>query len=255
MVRSVALTPSQRSRVIIVTAALREELAPLLSLLAAKKIYRYQNYRYYKSTVSGKNIIVVRSGMGCRNALQALGFLLRLGRPELVINLGFAGALSPSLDSCDVLRIIEAVVWPSCEAINLENDNLIYPWIHEIAHLRSAVSITVPRMLSKRKMSALSLVRNKTAVVDLESYYYAEVCKRADIPLIVLRGITDQLDYVLPFDLEEISDGNGNVKPGKALSKAIREPLLVPHFWNLWRVSSETAKHLAKYSVAVIESL
>ncbi len=255
IVRSRETIRVQDQELLVILAALREELAPLRSILRAKKIYVHHKQIFYKTTLGGKDCLLVQTGMGPANVAKAIRFLEKIGRSKSVINVGFAGALSRELLLGDVVYVSKAVNWPSCETIQLAtlcDSGIKAGSIHVIG---DATCLTVPKMLSKKKMARLSFLRNKKAVVDLETYHYARVCRERGIPLVVLRGITDVLDDRFLFALEDIADKHGHVDPLRALKNALIKPSLVPHFWKLWRVSSMAAENMAKALISLVGNI
>ncbi len=242
--------------IVAVIAALREELAPLLSSLRAKKLCCRHKQKYYSSTIRGQRVILVRAGIGFENVTKALNFLNRISKPELVMNIGFAGALTGELEIGDVVFIKESIKWPECTKVQLKFQPISLQKFHGNFRTSPAVSLTVPRMVSKSKLSKLDVISKSEEewVVDLETFHYARRCQDMEFPLVVVRSITDTLGDEFSFNLEEITDKSGHVDPLLAFRLTMQRPALAPHFWHLWRVSTKAATNLAKATISYIAS-
>ncbi len=240
------------TRTVAVIAALREELVPLCSRLKAKKIHSRNGQVYYCAEMKTKRIILVRAGMGSNNARKALLFLFRIRKPELVVNMGFAGALSEELGQGDITTVTETMLWPSCKKIILEKSASLVPGSTGGRVIHRVLGLTVRKLYFKKEMARLVFLGGKKAVIDLETYHYAKICRDMGVPLVVIRSITDRLSDEFLFGLDDISDSNGHIKPAMALKKAISKPVLIPHFWKLWRISSESANNLAELCTSLI---
>ncbi len=256
MTYPVQSAPSCSPGIVAVIAALREELAPLISSLKAKELCCCHMQKYYSSTIRGQRVILVRAGIGFENVMKALNFLNRISKPELVMNIGFAGALTDKLEIGDVVFIKGSIKWPECTTIQLEFQLSSLKKFRGKFRTYPAVSLTVPRMVSKSRLSKLDLISQSEGewVVDLETFHYARICQDMGFALVVIRSITDTLGDEFSFHLEEITDKYGHVAPHLAFRLAMQRPALVPHFWHLWRVSTKAASNLAKATISYIES-
>jgi adenosylhomocysteine nucleosidase len=87
---------------IAVFTALRLEVSPLKTLLG-KLEQVSREIPIYIGQREGKNVILVRSGVGTERSLAAAEFMHARYKPEGVLSTGFCGGLVPKLRTCDVV--------------------------------------------------------------------------------------------------------------------------------------------------------
>ncbi len=63
------------------------------------------NYDYYKTSVNGNEVFIVRSGYGLIDAAAATQFLISSFQVEVILNYGVTGALEPSLKVDDLFVV------------------------------------------------------------------------------------------------------------------------------------------------------
>ena len=247
--------PYRELQTVAVVAALREELAPLCARLHARKIHVHRKQLYYFARAGNRRIFFVRAGMGLWNAARALRFLQQVVGPELVINIGFAGALSEGLELGDVVLVTESVSWPSCKTIPLGEGASLFPGAVRNNVIHRATCVTVPKMTLKKKLSRLVFLRDRRAVVDLETYHYAKICEGLKVPFVAIRCITDRLSDEFLFNLVDITDAHGHVRAAMVFKEAFSNPGIIPHLWRLWRISARAGKNLADTCLFMLRSI
>ncbi len=247
--------PFREFQTVAVTAALREELAPLCTRLHASKIHVHRKQLYYLAKTGRRRIFFVRAGMGLWNAARVLRFLDKVVRPELVINIGFAGALSEGFELGDVVLVTESVSWPSCKVMRLGEGRSLFPKSASDHVIHKATCVTVPKMTLKKKLSRLFLLRDRRAVVDLETYHYAKFCEGLNVPFVAIRCITDRLSDEFLFNLDDITDAHGHVRAAMVFKEAFSNPGIIPHLWRLWRISARAGNNLADTCLLMLRSI
>nr|MDA8387135.1 hypothetical protein [Nitrospiraceae bacterium] len=80
---------------IMIFAALDGEIKHITRQLGARKTDEMDGRKHFQAAFGGKKITVALTGMGVKNAGVRAGRMLRAQRPDLVLNVGFAGALYP----------------------------------------------------------------------------------------------------------------------------------------------------------------
>ena len=83
-----------------------EERNAFLKVIKKPKKYRFEKLHYhgklfdnvyYKGKIGAKNVVVVHSGVGKVYAAILTTLCIKMFKPELVINVGAAGSLSPKV--------------------------------------------------------------------------------------------------------------------------------------------------------------
>ncbi len=121
-------------------------------------------------------------GMGRAAAAEGTRRLIDRYRPEGILNLGIAGALT-SIPIGGVRRVAKVTGWPEAEGITLDHP---LPGFDDIPVARL---VTAPRPVFddglRRRLSALG------DMVDMEGVEVARVCRAGAVPLAMIKCISD----------------------------------------------------------------
>lgn len=196
--------------------------------------------------VAPKNLTFLETGVGSENTKRSLQSFLSHNSPTVVWNIGFAGALSPSLQIGDLVVPRQVNGYPVdsemlAHAERLHRNGLPFHF---------ATAIQTPRILSKaeEKASLANFVfPDDLAFADLESAAVAEICAQNRISFFVVRCITDLFDENLPVDFNEFFDADGQLKFQKLLSVILLRPSSTFHLLEFRKRSRRCAKNLASF--------
>ena len=89
--------------------AMQSEALPLLSIVKESKQYVLAGRECYEGELSGETIAVIICGIGKVNAASATQALIFRYQPDIIINIGVAGAVNPDLKVCDVCAVSKSV--------------------------------------------------------------------------------------------------------------------------------------------------
>lgn len=207
-----------------IVAALERELRP-----ARRKI--------------GRGAIYLAFGMGEKGVRARLKGFIEGEEPGMLILTGFAGGLQPGLRSGELL-LAEGFLRPGAEGIWA--DQQLYSEAQEA--LGSAVQrgrlLTVARPASSAEKNRLG--RDFPAVVvDMESWWAAELALKAEIPFLCLKAVLDPLNKPLPRPIARVGP-DGRLTPGAWL-ELLREPgELLWWAWAAHRESGALARALSR---------
>ena len=215
--------------------------APILVVAALS----YELERLHSAAHVG--LALLETGEGVANADRQLESWLSRGTARAVLSIGFAGALSASLQIGDLviaenIRGSEAGPDPNLltTAKTIEVD---FP-------VRVGMALTSHEILwqaqSKRTLAS-SLSENEIAFVDMESTAIADVCARRGLPFLIIRSISDLLDEDLPLDFNQCRDRDGRVAPGKVLNAALVRPASLKGLFELRKRSRLCARRMAEF--------
>jgi adenosylhomocysteine nucleosidase len=194
------------------------------------------------------------------NVKRHLEKWLDRGAVRAVLSIGFAGALSPSLEVGDLVianEVRDAKGKPDSTMLSAARGVQITG-----RPPRLGVALTSHEILwraeSKRAV-ADSLAADEIGFVDMESTAIAEVCARCDVPFLITRAITDLLDEDLPLDFNQHRDRSGRIDNSKVVGAAILRPRVLLRLLDLRNRSELCAERLAQYvcrlAPAIAESL
>lgn len=220
--------PSPEQAPILVVAALSYELAKL-------------------NRAAHHGLVLLETGEGVVNAERHLEAWLERRTARAVLSIGFAGALSPSLQVGDLVigrEVRDSKGSPDAMLLSAAKRVQIDVPVH------FGVALTSNEILwqaeSKRAL-ADSLGANDIGFVDTESTAIAGVCARRRVPFLVARSITDRLDEDLPLDLNQYRDCDGGVDPKKVVKAALLRPAAFKGLLELRKRSRLCADRMAEF--------
>lgn len=92
-----------------IIGAMEEEVAALKEKMELKEVLKKASMEFYQGTLQGKDVVVVRSGIGKVNAGLCTQILIDVFGVTHVINTGIAGSLDARIDIGDIVISTEAV--------------------------------------------------------------------------------------------------------------------------------------------------
>ncbi len=195
------------------------------------------------------------TGMGPRNAEQAIVSRLAQRRPAGIIHIGFAGALAPSLRLGDVV-IADNLVGVRDATVDsrlLQAARNVKPagapvYIGAVYTAdRIAVTAREKRALIGRYGQAGPLC------VDMESAVVAAACVDSNVPYLGIRCITDTLEEDLPLDLNACRGSDGNVSTVRIVKANLSHPHILRGLLEMRRRSQRCAQILAQTVHTILE--
>ncbi|MGH7971914.1 MAG: hypothetical protein ACREIC_24635 [Limisphaerales bacterium] len=199
---------------ILVCFAVKEELRPFQKFARARPELR-----------------VLLTGMGRRNALQALGKQVVRDKPKLVVTAGFAGGLNPQLHSGVVLFAGEAT--PAQETALVA------------AGAQRGTFYCTERVATTAREKAELRQRTGADAVEMESAIISQKCQELGIPSLTVRVILDTANEDLPLDFNRLLNSRDELEVGKVVRELVRAPGRLPALLRLQRQSARAAKRLA----------
>ncbi len=156
---------------------------------------------------------VLLTGMGGKNARNAISNYIRACKPPRVMSAGFAGGLDPTLQLGVVVfncqdgpfsKILQNQGARGCNFLSTET-----------------VAVTAAE---KKQLRA----RSGADAVEMESNAIAEVCREANIPCSVVRVISDTSLEDLPLDFNQLMTCDKRIDFVKLTWRIMRSPGKIP---------------------------
>lgn len=193
---------------------------------------------FFTGKFNGTRIQVALSGVGPKRARQAMQPLLKYGKPELLISLGYSGALKAHLKPGDALL-----------AHTVETqDGRRFTSSGGSARLL-CVSRLAPTADSKRRLAEQ---HPEADAVDMESSVLAEAAEEAGVPWQALRIVIDPLDSALPIDFNRCVNGKGQTQASKLAREIVTNPHKLPALLEFARWESLAKKQLIEASTQLL---
>jgi adenosylhomocysteine nucleosidase len=201
-----------------IIGAMEPEVIMLRNLLENTSIQSAGGMELHQGSLDGKDVVLLRSGIGKVNAAVGCTLLIEKYRPKLLINTGSAGGIGPGLNMGDVV-ISEGLVHhdaditafdyepgqiPGMPAVFPVPEELIKRAEHaidelkqeetlprELNHVRGIIGSGDVFMNNPDRIAAVSALFPKMRAVEMESAAVAQCCWLFDIPCLVIRALSD----------------------------------------------------------------
>lgn len=256
---------SMAQQTIGLVAAMPEETGPLLRRVGKSTRETIGGFDLYRFTIGGWNAAVIESGIGAERAAQATDLLIGAAAPDLILNIGFAGAILPGPAVGDIVVANRLLFFK--ERLFSEQPGLAADVTSEVISLLEKICtgvdfrihcgtfITTGEIVNKRRLAGLLPDRTTNPSVEMETVAVARKAARAGIPLVAIRAISDGADEELDFSIEDFTGGGRNISAWRVLMTLARKPRIIPQLIRLARNSGRAGKNLAVALVALLEHL
>lgn len=193
-----------------IIGAMEEEITFLLDMMTEKKETTVANSLFIEGKLAGKNVVLLKSGIGKVNAAMSTTIMHERYQPSFVINTGSAGGFAEDLNVGDIV-ISDRVVHHDVDvtAFNYEYGHVpgmpanfeANEWLINQAIL-AMESITVQHrvgmiasgdtfMESQDKVKSVRETFPETIAVEMEAASVAQVCFHYSIPFVIVRALSD----------------------------------------------------------------
>ena len=171
---------------------------------------------------------IAEIGLGDTAAIN-LREILKTRRPQILLSIGFSGALNETLQTGDVVVNDEAMVQIPTRRITMDSELTR----HAVSALMSAGipvtqgrTLTVPEPLMSAEAKQRHGALTGASVVDMETFWIAQEADRSELPLISVRSVIDEMHHNLP-DLVARITADGGQREWYHTLRAIRNPTTI----------------------------
>lgn len=196
---------------IAIIAAMEEEISPLKSQLQNIVTETIAGFEFYRGSLYSKNVILLKSGIGKVNAAMSTTLLLKLFKPDYVINTGSAGGFSLDLNIGDLIVSnkvchhdvdVSAFGYELGQLPGLPNYFLPDPRLLKktMAHLdllsdvphRVGLIASGDRFVHEESdVAELKVQFPEIMACEMEAAAVAQACHHFNVPFVVIRAISD----------------------------------------------------------------
>ncbi len=206
-----------------IVIAIREELTGFLSNHEfANHKQEEGNQPVYTSHIMNE-VVVIESGMGKANAINATNKLIELYQPNLIISTGFAGAVRQNIESgtsyiCNDLWSIPGspAFWSieSAEKMHAIDENRAIKLNTIINESGSQIQLgscmTVEQFVYNSDLKTWVGENFAVDVIDMESFWVSQQAKANNIGSIVIRVVLDPMEQKLPPFIVEAANNKAS---------------------------------------------
>ncbi len=230
---------------VVVVAAMPEEMEPLAKAAGARAPH---TGAVVEGVLGSRRLLLTVTGEGSTAATAALDTVLRSAEADCVLGIGVGGGLTAGLGSAELVvarRVVEAET-------GAEHHTGATPWSARAlaapgVHVGSIVSVTEILSTHRQKAAIAPLAAGEAAVVDLESWSWADTSLRHGVPCAVAKCVCDPLEEDLPLDFERLRGPSGTVDRRRVIAHALPRPTLWPALRRLERTVGEGARATADW--------
>lgn len=244
-------------------AAMPEEVSPMLKLIGKYQREKTGSFELYRFSLGGKKVVLVRSGMGAKHATSATRLLIEAANPDVILNFGFAGAVTSGPRVEDLVLAEQVFSYDGSQfrregmpaAALVDKMFCLGKEVFLNNNIYRSTFITTLKITEKTRLAKILPENCSLPAVEMESAAIAVAAAEAHIPFAALRAISDAADEELSFSLDEFTDSDMNLKLKKVLLTVARKPWIIPQLMRLARNSNAAGKSLAKGVEAFIKAM
>jgi adenosylhomocysteine nucleosidase len=234
--------------------ALGIESGGLVDRLKSAETSRHAHGTEHAGKLAGREVAVIESGVGQRAAARATAEAIRFYQPRWVISAGFAGGLDERLRRGHIVM--------ADEVLNVTGERLTVGLKLDPQSLAGMKGLHVGRLLTVDSILRQPAERRRLAqehqaiACDMESFSIAQTCRQNNIPLMVIRVVSDAVDDELPLEIERLlAQKSFAGKLGAATGAILKRFSAAKDLWKLREDALKASDRLAKFLVGVVEQL
>jgi adenosylhomocysteine nucleosidase len=194
-----------------IIGAMEEEVALLRENIKNSKLETIAGYEFISGTMNGKEVVLLRSGIGKVNAAMSTSILLQQYQPKVVINTGSAGGFDPKLKVGDVVistevrhHDVDVTIFgyeygqvPQMPPAFLADEKLIKiaeECANKIDDLQVVQGLIATGDSFMNDPERVDFIRSKfqnLQAVEMEAAAIAQVAYQFKIPFVIIRSLSD----------------------------------------------------------------
>lgn len=248
-------------KVICIIGAVKEEVAAIKSAMTISESWHTRTSSFWRGVFSGREVVLVRSGMGKMRASDALRQVCDRCAPSLIISMGYAGAVIPQLKIGDLI-VADKVLEFSGNPVGV--DWAVKQEIHEIPIRPVSIDktlefergglLTVDEVVYKPEGKRALGRLYRVLAVEMETSALARMALEKQIPFMSLRAISDTVDCELP-DFSSMKDKQGEVSKIKAGWHVITHPEKIKSMIELRQKAQKATTRLTQFLARFVGTL
>ena len=219
------------NKIIAILGAVSEEIAEIKKEMNISNRIRLEKSEAWPGKWLGKDIVLVRTGIGKQRAKEATSQLIEKFQPEVIISLGYAGALTEGMNVGDLL-ITKTIISSESDSPSLEiegPENLKWLELAKMiappnnAKLKVGRLLTVDQVVHTPKAKKELANRFQAEAVEMETFDIFLLARQNNITFFSLRGISDAVNHEL-IDSSSFLSKDGEISKLKASYYVLTHP-------------------------------
>ncbi len=241
-------------------AALELEVRPFLRRLDVRDRAPLGGYALTVGEYDGQRLLVCRTGMG-RRAGEAADAVLGHYRPDAVLSVGLAGALSPEYVVGDLV-FAETVHKADSEREDGRAPEAVLSDVSLLETARRAAesvglcswsgcSLTSSEVVPGPRQKAALRQATGLDVVEMESYWVGQAAKEQGLPFLAVRAVSDGAQDTFPI-IPGVMAPAGEQRTHRALPYVLRHPGRIPLLVRTARAEMKAVANLTGFLEAFV---
>ena len=206
-----------------IIGAMDEEVAKIRECLDQVSVETRGGMDFYKGNIKGKPVVVVKSVIGKVNAAMCAQILVDCYGVDAMINTGIAGSLRPEINIGDIVLSTDAVQHdmdatgfgypvgqiPQMDIFAFPSDEGLRKLAQECCHLVnpdiqtfSGRVVSGDQFISDKKKKQWLIDTFQGSCTEMEGAAIAQIAWRNQIPVLIVRAISDKADDSANMDYE-----------------------------------------------------
>jgi adenosylhomocysteine nucleosidase len=213
-----------------IIGAMEDEVSLLRGALETPHLTKIGEFEFYDGKLEGKNIVLLRCGIGKVSAAVGCALLIHVFKPDFVINTGSAGGIDSSLRFGDVIISTGLIyhdvdvtafnyapgqlpgqpqIFPADEKLiaraeqavdELKQKNILPA---NLNYCRGLIGTGDTFMHQPESIAALRRRFPNVAAVEMEGAAIAQCCRLFSVPVLVIRALSDIAGVESPVKFDE----------------------------------------------------
>jgi len=211
---------------LLLIAAEPREFAGLLRFCRDVKPLAWPVHAAWSADLNGRQALLVANGAGRQRAAQAVDVASAKGKPDLICNMGFCGALESSMEIGDIFVA-------GCVQTGDSKYAVLKPQSARPHHEGVLASIDRVVQTAEEKRS---LRAGGASAVEMEAAGVAARVGSLGVPFYCVRSVTDLADEGFQLDFNQALRPDGRFDTMRLIAASCRRPLsLLPELVRLGR--------------------
>ncbi|MBE5937298.1 MAG: 5'-methylthioadenosine/adenosylhomocysteine nucleosidase [Lachnospiraceae bacterium] len=204
-----------------IIGAMDEEVSMLIGAMEESTTFNKADMTFYEGNIAGKELVVVRSGIGKVNAAICAQILVDKYNVEAIINTGIAGSLDKRIDIGDIVlsedalqHDVDAVAFgyqkgqiPRMDTLSFKADAKLIELAKSCCEkVCTDIKVFVGRVVSGDQFIADKNVKNTIIdnfgglCTEMEGAAIAQTAYLNNVPYLIIRAISDKADDSASMD-------------------------------------------------------
>lgn len=202
-------------KVIGIIGAMDEEVSKLKECLTEVSIHTAAGMDFYKGKLSGREVVIVRSGIGKVNAAICAQILVDRYQVSVIINTGIAGSLNADINIGDIVLSEDALqhdmdavsfgydlaVIPRMETSVFKGDENLIKLAKTVCeeqlsdiHVFTGRVVSGDQFISDKKKKEWLISNFQADCTEMEGAAIAHAAYLNQVPFLIIRAISDKAD-------------------------------------------------------------